>query len=298
MKILLTGSNGFVGTYLKNELTSRGNDVWGVDFESFSNKTFGASIMDENALADIFRQVEPDYVVHLAAIADVDQSDEALIYTINFKGTLNVLNSCIQLKKIPRLVFISSSLVYGNVPTECLPIDESFLVAPVNHYGASKAAAELAVKTFGCEYGLEYVIVRPFNHTGPGQTEKFVVPKIVNAFRRGDSTISLGNINTIRDFTDVRDVVKAYTGIINHFKNGEIYNVASEKGITISNIIEKLESITGRAISIDKKEYLVRKSEIQSIVGNAQKMKKDIGWEAEISIDETLRAMLNENDET
>lgn len=296
MKILLTGSNGFVGTYLKNELIARGDEVWGIDIESASDKTFGASIMDENALVGIFRQVEPDYVVHLAAIADVDQSNGTMIYNINFRGTLNVLNSCIHLTKTPRIVFISSSLVYGNVPFKCLPIDESFKVDPVNHYGASKAAAEIAVKTFGSEYGLEYVIVRPFNHTGPGQTEKFVVPKIVNAFRRGDSNISLGNINTIRDFTDVRDVVKAYSGIINHFKNGEIYNVASGKGITISNIIEKLECIFGRTITIDKKEYLVRKSEIESIVGNAQKLKNDIGWEAIISIDETLDAMLKVND--
>jgi len=292
MKILITGSNGFVGTYLNAELTAAGNDVWGIDFESYSNNTFSVNIMNENALIGILEKVQPDYIIHLAAIADVDQSNESQFYDINFKGTINVLNSCTHLEKKPRFVFISSSLVYGNVPIECLPIDESFAVNPVNHYGASKAAAEIAVKTFGCEYGLEYIIVRPFNHTGPGQTEKFVVPKIVNAFRNGDSRISLGNINTIRDFTDVRDIVKAYSAIIKYFKNGEIYNVASGKGITISNIVEKLEHISGRTITIDKKESLLRKSEIQSIIGNAQKIKKDIGWEAIISIDETLNAML------
>lgn len=295
MKVLLTGINGFVGTYLKNELIARGYDVWGVDVESTSDRTFGASIMDENALLSIFRQVEPDYIVHLAAIAEVDQLNESLFYDINFRGTLNVLNSCLRLKKIPRLVFISSSLVYGNVTVDSLPIDESFAINPVNHYGASKAAAEIAVKTFGAEYGLEYVIVRPFNHTGPGQTEKFVVPKIVNAFKRGDSTISLGNINTIRDFTDVRDVVKAYTTIIDHFKNGEIYNVSSGKGITIRDIIDKLNHISGRLITVDKKEFLVRKSEIKSIVGNAQKLKNDLNWEATISFDDTLYSMLNEH---
>jgi GDP-6-deoxy-D-talose 4-dehydrogenase len=295
MKILITGSNGFVGTYLKNELLATGKDVWGIDFKSYSHNTFSANIMNENALIGILKQVEPDYIIHLAAIADVDQAIESQVYEINFKGTLNVLNACIQLKKIPRFVFISSSLVYGNIPVECLPIDESFAVNPVNHYGASKAAAEIAVKTFGCEYGLEYVIIRPFNHTGPGQTEKFVVPKIVNAFRNGDSHISLGDTNTIRDFTDVRDIVKAYSGIIQFFKNGEIYNVASGKGITVSNIVEKLEQISGRAITIDKKEFLLRKSEIKSIVGNAEKIRKDIGWQAIISIDETLNAMFCEH---
>jgi len=295
MKVLLTGINGFVGTYLKNELIARGYDVWGVDVVSTSDKTFKASIMDENSLSCIFTQVEPDYIVHLAAIAEVDQLNESLFYDINFRGTLNVLNSCLRLMKIPRIVFISSSLVYGNVPVDSLPIDESFAINPVNHYGASKAAAEIAVKTFGAEYGLEYVIVRPFNHTGPGQTEKFVVPKIVNAFKRGDSTISLGNINTIRDFTDVRDVVKAYATIIDHFKNGEIYNVSSGKGITIRDIIDKLNHISGRLITVDKKEFLVRKSEIKSIVGNAQKLKNDLNWEAKISFDDTLCSMLNED---
>ncbi|OFY47407.1 MAG: hypothetical protein A2W85_01725 [Bacteroidetes bacterium GWF2_41_31] len=292
MKILITGINGFVGTYLKKELISMGHDVWGLDIETHSDKTFGANLMDEKAIDAVLMKIKPDYVFHLAAIANVDHSNKSLVYDINFRGTLNVLNSCIQLKKIPRFIFISSSQVYGNVPEDILPIDEYCPVNPVNHYGASKAAAETIVKTFSYEYGIEYVISRSFNSTGPGQTDKFVVPKIVNAFKKGDNTISLGNIDTIRDFTDVRDVVRAYAGIVEHFKNGETYNIASNKGITIRNIIDKLIHISGREITIEKKDFLVRNSEIQSNIGSADKIKLDTGWEPQFNIDETLRCML------
>lgn len=292
MRILVTGSNGFVGTYLLEELSIKGKDAWGIDRESHSEKTISADIMDEPSIDGILQQLNPDFVLHLAGIANVDHSNKSLVYDINFRGTLNLLNACVQLKKIPRFVFISSSQVYGNVPLELLPIDESFPLDPVNHYGASKAAGELAVKTYGCEYGMEYVILRPFNHTGPGQTDKFVIPKIVNAFNRDEKTLALGNIHTIRDFSDVRDVVKAYDSIIDHFKNGSIYNIASEKGITIASIVEKIIQISGKAMTIDKKEFLVRKNEIQSIIGNAQRIKNETGWRPLFTIDDTLKAML------
>lgn len=293
MKVLITGCNGFVGTYLTKELTEMGIDVWGIDIKSNSKQNIAASIMDTNALNDIVKQVNPDYVIHLAAIANVNHSDKSLIYDINFKGTLNLLNASIQAVTMPRFLYISSSLVYGNVPIEKLPIDETFNVEPVNHYGASKAAAEIAVKAFASEYGLEYVIVRPFNHTGVGQTENFVIPKMVNAFKRKDAKIELGNINTIRDFTDVRDVVRAYAGILNNFKNGEIYNLATGNGNTISNVIEKLKILSGHEMVIEIKDFLVRKSEVQSVIGDPRKIKNELGWKPNYCFDDTLNAMFH-----
>ena len=292
MKVLITGINGFVGKYLSDLLTSLSYDVWGIDVESTSNKIFKADILNEKKINEIINQVSPDFVMHLAAIAYVDQPNKSQIYDVNIKGTINVLNACIRLKQKPRFIFTSSSLVYGNVNKDYLPIDESFPIEPVNHYGASKAAAELAVKTFYYEYNLEYVIFRSFNSIGLGQSNNFVVPKIVNAFKRGDKSIALGNIDTIRDFTDVRDVVKAYASVLNNFNNGRIYNVASNKGITIKEIIEKIKEITGKNIKIEKKTFLVRKSEIQASIGVANKIMNETGWKPSYNLDDTLKSML------
>jgi len=292
MKILVTGSNGFLGSYLLSELSVGDNDVWGLDRESFSNKTLVTDILNDSSLNSLLLQLNPDIVIHLAGIADVAYANKSLVYEINFRGTLNLLNACIQLKKAPRFVFISSSQVYGNVALEQLPIDESFPVDPVNHYGASKASGELAVKTYGCEYGIEYIILRPFNNTGPGQTDRFVIPKIVNAFKRNQKRLSLGNIHTIRDFTDVRDFSKVFTCLIRHFRNGSIYNIASGQGITVDNIVKRLIQISGRPLTINIKESLERKNEIHSIIGSAQRLKAETGWKPIYTIDDTLKAML------
>jgi len=292
MRILVTGSNGFVGKYLFEQLSKEGKDVWGIDRESSSSKTIAINIMNETSLNGVLHRLHPDFVIHLAGIANVDHSDNSLIYDINFRGTQNLLNACIKQKRIPRLIYISSSQVYGNVPLEHLPIDESFPLDPVNHYGASKSAGELITKTYGYEYGIEWVILRPFNHTGPGQTDKFVIPKIVNAFKRNEKTLELGNIHTFRDFTDVRDVVKAYSHVLDHFNNGSIYNIASGHGITVADIVEKLISISGKFMNVSIKEFLSRKNEIQSVIGNAQRIKDDIGWKPLLGFDDTLRAML------
>lgn len=296
MKILITGINGFVGRFLSRELSASGHEVWGIDTRSDSNNIINADITDEMTLAAVVRDISPDYVFHLAAVADVDREDTSLIYDINFSGTLNLLRACTALIRQPSFVFISSAQVYGNVPEEQLPIDESFPLNPVNHYGASKAAGEMIVKAHAAEFDMNFVIFRPFNHTGPGQSDRFVVPKIVNAFKNRVGSIELGNIYTIRDFTDVRDVVKAYTGIIEHFQNGEIYNIASGKGVCIADVIEMMEGISGRKIYLDKKEYLIRKSEIRSVIGSAKKLREATGWNVNIDIIETLKAMCGSND--
>jgi nucleoside-diphosphate-sugar epimerase len=292
MKVLVTGINGFVGQHMFRELISRNIDVWGLDIESCSEKVKAVNLLDKNLLESVVKEISPDYVIHLAAIASVDHANISLIYDINFKGALNLLSACNKLNEKPGFIFVSSSQVYGNVSETVLPIDESFIVNPVNHYGASKAAGESAVKAFGAEYAIPYVIARPFNHTGPGQTDKFVVPKIVNEFRKRSESIELGNIDTIRDFTDVRDIVKAYCCIIENFKDGEVYNIASGTGISIREMFQLIREITGHDMEVIKKEYLVRDNEIKAIVGNSERIKRDTGWAKEFTIEDTLRDML------
>ena len=293
MKVLVTGINGFVGQHLKRELEIHGHDVRGLDVISANAKVFEADILDALRLNKALKDTGPDAVIHLAAIASVDHRDPSALYNVNFNGTVNLLNACRDLEKKPDFLFISSSQVYGNVPADKLPIDETFPVNPVNHYGAAKAAAEMAVMAFGAEYGLPYVIARPFNHTGPGQTDRFVVPKIINAFSERTEFIELGNIDTVRDFTDVRDVVKAYVSIIENFISGNVYNVSSGIGVTVAEIFEMIKKISGHNMNIKKRELLVRGNEIWSVIGNSSLLRETTGWRPEILIETTLRDMLD-----
>lgn len=292
MKVFVTGINGFAGQHLVRELEYRGHDVSGIDIASTSEKVKKADILFPAQIEQALSLVNPDYIIHLAAIASVDHSNASHIYNINFHGTINLLSACAGLDKKPGFLFVSSSQVYGNVAADKLPIDESFQLEPVNHYGASKAAAEMAVRAFGAEYGIPWVIVRPFNHTGPGQSDRFVVPKIVNAFRRRDNSIELGNIHTVRDFTDVRDIARAYADIIENFQHGELYNICSGRGLSVSEIFDMLINITGHGMKIVKKESLVRGNEIQSVTGNAGKLAGVSAWKPRIVIEQTLRDML------
>ncbi|MCX7680023.1 MAG: GDP-mannose 4,6-dehydratase, partial [Spirochaetes bacterium] len=210
MKILITGINGFVGKHLREILTQLSYQVWGVDYISQSEEVFSVDICNKLQMEEIVNRIKPDCVYHLAAASFVDDQNVDAIYDVNVKGTLNVLASCCTLDKLPRFIFISSSQVYGNVPDELQPIVEDMPLNPVNHYGASKAIGEMLVKLYSTEYGLEYVIFRPFNHTGVGQNEIFVILKIIKAFKENLRCIELGNIDVERDFCDVRDVVRAY----------------------------------------------------------------------------------------
>ncbi|NMB64225.1 MAG: NAD-dependent epimerase/dehydratase family protein [Spirochaetes bacterium] len=294
MRILITGANGFVGRYLKKELDGYGHEVWGIDFSSQSHDVISADICDNGKLHDTLMKIQPEIVYHLAAVSQVKSDDVSLVYKININGTINLLEGCVSLKGKPKFVFISSSQVYGSVPDDMHPIDEKAPINPVNHYGASKAAGEMLVRAFGCEYGLEYVIFRPFNHTGPGQNEYFVVPKIVKAFKENNSAIKLGNINAVRDFLDVRDVVRAYTMIVDRFTNGAIYNIASGKPIRIYDIVQKLIEITGMQMKIEATEQYLRPNDILKSVGSARNIQDMLGWKPEIDFITTLKDMLKE----
>ncbi|MDP2423960.1 MAG: GDP-mannose 4,6-dehydratase [Bacteroidales bacterium] len=290
MKILITGIHGFAGTYLAKELRRDGYDVWGIDKASKDHTTLAIDICDSKSLTTGLQIINPDFVAHLAGIAHVE--DTSLMYDINTGGTRNLLNACLHLSHLPRLLFISSSLIYGNVAQENQPIDEKFPVNPVNHYGDSKARAEREVNAFSEKYNLEYVIARPFNHTGPGQRIEFVIPKIIAAFKQRKPSIDLGNTHAIRDFSDVRDVVGAYKLIIENFKNGETYNIASGKGYSISELVEETIKLAGHHMQITQAEYLMRTDEIEVLVGNASKIRRELGWEPKYGMAETLRSML------
>lgn len=293
MKILITGINGFVGKYLHVTLVRSGHEVWGIDCASHSKNIFAVDICNKLALQEILDKISPKVVYHLAASAYAGSDKRNEIYTTNVDGTRTLLEVCVGLSVIPKFVFISSSQVYGSVPENMLPIDENMLLNPVNHYGASKAMGEMLVKAFHAEYDMDYVIFRPFNHTGPGQSTVFVIPKIVHAFKCSGSTVELGNVETARDFCDVRDVVRAYTMVLEHNVSSATYNIASGKAYSIKAIIYILKAMTGKNVNIDIKESFIRKNEIMKTVGSYYKIQSELGWEPTITLENTLQDMLN-----
>ena len=292
MRALVTGINGFAGRHLRLELEKRGHEVWGIDTYEAGTGITAADILDAGKIKNIIKELSPEVVIHLAAISSVDHKDPSAVYNVNFNGTLNLLSACVGARVLSKFLFVSSSQAYGNVDADKLPIDESFPLDPVNHYGAGKAAAEMAVRAFSAEYGLPFVIARPFNHTGPGQTDRFVVPKIVSAFRRRDESIELGNTDTVRDYTDVRDVVKAYAGLMENFQSGEVYNISGGRGLTVAEIFKKVTQITGHNMKIIRHDSLVRGNEIRNVIGCYDKLKISTGWQPELPLETTLRDML------
>ena len=292
MKILVTGINGFVGQILYPLLLEQGHEVFGLDLRGDGKNIFAADITDYKEVEDLVLKISPQAIIHLAGIAIVNFKDPKSLYDINVNGTLSILSAANKLKEKPKFLFISSSQVYGLVAQKELPITEGHPVNPLNHYGASKAAAERIALAFNQEAGLPLVIARPFNHIGKGQTTNFVLPKIVEAFKSKQVSLNLGNIYVERDFLDVRDIAIGYLKIVENFSDGKIYNLASGVGITIAKVIEKLEELTGYKPKVVKDEDLFRKNEIMSVVGVANLIQEEIGWQPKFSLEETLTWML------
>ncbi len=292
MKVLITGINGFVGRILSKIFISRGHEVYGIDIQGNNSNISAGDITDPESIIRITGEIGPDIIVHLAAISKVDFKNPSLLYKINVTGTLNVLTAAVNCRKIPSFLYVSSSQVYGIVNESEQPINEDMPVNPVNNYGASKAAGECICRAFMNEYEMPLVIVRPFNHIGLGQDPHFVVPKIVQGFKEKKPYLELGNIETERDFLDVRDVADAYIRIIENFKSGSTYNISSGCGIKISDIISKLENLIDEKIEIKKGDDFIRKNEIKKSIGSSGKIKTDLGWRKKYSINDTLKWML------
>jgi nucleoside-diphosphate-sugar epimerase len=290
MNIVITGINGFVGHYLEKKLISLGHNVIGIDKDSKNSNTFAIDITEKDHVRYPIEQVKPDVIYHLAAVSRVDYENPDILYNINVNGTINVLSALMTLKIKPKFVFISSSQVYGRIDTADA-VDETYRISPVNHYGASKASGEAIVMAFAEDYNIPYTIARPFNHTGPGQTDGFVIAKIVSAFKRREPVIELGNIDVYRDYLDVRDVIDAYMIMLSDITNSNIYNIASGEPVKIADVLTMLTNLTGHSIEIKTNDKFIRSNEIERVTGSAEKI-KSVGWQKNISFYQTLHDMV------
>jgi GDP-6-deoxy-D-talose 4-dehydrogenase len=291
-KALITGINGFTGRYLARELETHGWTVRGIG-RNASRDDHRCRAVDLSDCADldgVIADFAPDAVIHLAAIAFVGHGDVNEIYRVNLLGTRNLLAALAAQDKRPDCVLLASSAnVYGNASAKRL--DEHVPPSPANDYAVSKLAMEYMARLWLDR--LPIVLVRPFNYTGIGQSEAFLLPKIVDHFKRRARILELGNIEVRRDFSDVRAVVEAYRRLLDARAAGEIINICSGRSHALSDVLEMARELTGHAPEIRVNPDLVRTNEVQELYGDAGKLARLIGhWETP-PLRETLRWMLS-----
>lgn len=277
--MLVTGADGFTGVHFVKQAKESGYEV----FE------FNANLTDPQAVQAQVNAAAPDVVVHLAAISFVGHDKPSAFYDVNVIGTLNLLDALLKLPKPPKRVLLASSAnVYGNC--ELSPIPETQSSAPLNHYAMSKLAMEHLAVTYADRLPLFFV--RPFNYTGPGQVESFVIPKIVSHFKRRANTIELGNLTVEREYNDVRMVTQAYLKLLDKAVAGQNYNICSGKTYTLHQVIETLVELTGHQIKVVVNPAFVRANELHRLCGDASKLDQTIGAGGSMTLKDTLRWML------
>ena len=290
MRVLVTGSKGFVGHWLIAHLEEQGDEVIGLDAE--------VDITGPAALREVVVTAAPEAICHLAALASVGASWGASeeTYRVNTVGTANVLDAALACGERPRVLLVSSSEVYGRVSPADLPLTEEQPFAPVSPYAASKAAAEMIGLQAWLGAGLEVVRARPFNHTGPGQRHDFVVPalaeQIAHAILSGAEQLSTGNLDARRDISDVRDVVRAYRMLLVGGEPGAVYNVCRGEAVSIREVAERLLAIAGVDLPIVVDPARVRPVEIPELRGDRARIGSAVGWEPVFDLDRTLTDVL------
>lgn len=290
-RVLITGIEGFTGQHLAALLRSRGLEVHGTVLGETACDPFHhrVDLLDGGTLTTVVATVRPTHVVHLAAISFVAHGDAEQIYRTNIAGTRNLLQALAGAGHRPRSVLLASSAnIYGNAAQD--PIDEDVAPHPANDYAVSKLAMEHMAALWADR--LPITLVRPFNYTGVGQSSQFLIPKIVEAFRRRAPTLELGNIDVERDFSDVRDVVEAYVRLLAAAPGGT-YNVCSGEGTSLRAILDLAEEISGHALQVVVNPAFVRANEIKRLRGSGRRLQSVIGGWPRHSIRATIEWMLS-----
>jgi GDP-4-dehydro-6-deoxy-D-mannose reductase len=292
VKALITGANGFVGRHLLAHLEDCGDEVVGVDRE--------CDVTDLESVHEVLRRTMPDAIYHLAALTHVGTSwsQEVEFTRVNVIGTRNVLECLRAVVPEAVVIVVSSANVYGVVAPEDLPLIETRAVAPSDPYASSKVGAELVALDEVRDHGSRVVIARPFNHIGPGQSNAFVVPAIVNRLLEclevnGDEIV-VGDLSVRRDFCDVRDVVRAYRLLVERGVSGEIYNISSGHDVSLQDIANELVSEIAPHIRLVKDSELLRPAEIQVLRGSYEKLHTQTGWEPTIPLSQSLRDVIDD----
>jgi nucleoside-diphosphate-sugar epimerase len=295
--VLVTGAAGFTGRHLCTHLRECGYRVFGlVEHARVDPDDLVADLLDAPALGAAIRTAAPDHVVHLAAIAFPGHAEAASIYRVNLTGTLTLLEALVREGfGRNRVLLPSTGTVYAS--SESGELLETAPLAPATHYAVSKLAMEHMARMYA--RSLPITVVRPFNYTGPGQHEPYLIPKIVRHFAERAATIELGNVDVIRDFLDVRSVVDVYQRLLNTpAAAGGTFNVCSGKGVAIRDLVAMLEELTGHRIAIRVNPKFVRPDEPRRIVGCSAKLHAIIGDLRTVPLATTLADMLAEREQS
>lgn len=287
-RVLVTGSSGFTGHYVCSELESRGFKVFGAS-EDLSIKGSSINLEDSAGLSKLIKEVQPTHVIHLAAIAFVGHGRTEDFHRVNVEGTENLLHAISAFaSNVQNVILASSANIYGN-GHEGIAIHEETVPSPANEYAQSKLDMEFMSQ--GWISRLPISIVRPFNYTGIGQSEKFLIPKIVKAYAEEKEFLELGNLNVARDFSDVRFIAQAYGEIAERCINGITINLCSGVSTSLMSIIHLCEEISNHHLEVVSKEEFKRASEVSSLKGSTERMEKVLGFKSPFTLNETLRWM-------
>lgn len=271
MKVLVTGSNGFTGKFLVPYLESKGFEVFGLSNHASGQRQYSVDLLDRLAVDKVIQEVQPDYVIHLAGIALPSFPDTELMYKINMFGTKNLLDSIQEyVPNIQKIIVASTAHVYGITGSGL--VQESHPLQPVSHYGNSKLAMENIVRMYMDK--LPLIITRPFNYTGKDQSTDYVIAKIIEHYRLGKTEISLGNIDVVRDFSYIDDVLYYYLQLINTNQNSFAVNLCSGVGTSIRQIIQYLDKITGCEMKVNANNALLRPQDNPTFIGDVEVLKK------------------------
>lgn len=307
MRILITGADGFAGRHLIHELSAHSGDleIHGTSLHNSGNVApevinHVLDLRDEPAVADLIANLQPDQVYHLAAQANVGKSYSAVWSTLenNIHSQLNLLLACLKLSTAPRVLVVSSGDIYGDQHADH-PATEEMPFRPGNPYSVSKVTQDMLGLQYHLSNGLPIIRVRPFNHLGPGQNRGFVAPDFAYQIAQIEAglqepVIRVGTLTAERDFTDVRDVMRAYRLLMERGTPGDAYNVASGKTCTIRNLLDTLLSFSTAEIEIRVETARLRPGRFSKVWGDSSKLHTATGWQPTIPLRQTLFDVLED----
>ncbi len=307
MRVLITGAGGFVGRHLSARLGSVQPRARLIGTTLASDETVHESIndlywidlKDYAKVHKILAKCRPDAIYHLAAQAFVPRSFEYPWETLenNIRAQLNLIRACLELEIRPRILIVSSAEIYGASQPEQLPLDEDTAIRPTNPYSVSKVAQDMLGLQYFLSHKLPIMRARPFNHIGPGQNERFVAPAFARQIAsieesQAEAVIYVGNLESKRDFTDVRDIVRAYQMIVEKGQPGEAYNIASGVSRSIRHLLDTLLGLTDTKIEVRVDPARLRPVDVPEIRGDSSKLRRHTGWQPALSFEQTLHDVL------
>ena len=305
MRVLVTGATGFAGSHLVAHLLAQGDEVFGLIREPERGQAWPfvplvGDLLDTASLYTAVSTAQPDIVYHLAGQADVGLSWKQPFLTIalNAGGTANLLDAIVRWGR-PRVVAVTSADLYGPLPIDAMPINGLSQPNPYHPYGVSKVAASDLLRIYARRYDLPIIEARPFNHIGPQQALGFVVPDFASqiaaiALKQTPPKMKVGNLDAERDFTDVRDVVRAYRLLAEKGRSGETYLICSGSPVPIHYLLNTLADIAQVTLDIEYDPARMRPSDTPTLYGSYDKIRRDVGWQPEIHLRQSLADALGE----